>query len=179
MARGIKPCCGNSGFTTDFVGRRAELSQLEAVAGEAASDNSWVVLIEGSAGVGKTALLRRAMTGLWDSCVLHASCDPSEGDLPFGLVSQLLWRACCHAHPSLASAVRVAPDESPAHVGAQILEVVHAAQIDVRPGQKVAAWPPLSGCGRGRHHLIKQLQGARLIQDFKGRLGAQPRHPFG
>ena len=90
MARGIKPCCGNSGFTTDFVGRRAELSQLEAVAGEAASGNSWVVLIEGSAGVGKTALLRRAMTGLWDSCVLHASCDPSEADLPFGLMVRKL-----------------------------------------------------------------------------------------
>jgi len=132
MARGIKPCCGNSCATTDFVGRPAELSQLEAVAGEAASGNSWVVLIEGSAGVGKTALLRRAMAGLWDSCVLHASCDSSEADLPFGLVSQLLWRACSHAHPSVASTVRVTPDESPAHVGAQILEIVHAAQA-VRP----------------------------------------------
>jgi ATP/maltotriose-dependent transcriptional regulator MalT len=130
MARDMKPCCANSCATTDFVGRRAELSQLERDAGAAASGNSWVVLIEGSRGVGKTALLRRAMTGLWDSCVLHASCDPSEADKPFGLVSQLLWRACCHAHPSVASAVRITPEASPAHVGAQILELVDAAQAE-------------------------------------------------
>ena len=35
MARAIKPCCGNSCATTDFAGRRAELSQLEAITGEA------------------------------------------------------------------------------------------------------------------------------------------------
>src|SRR5216683_737486 len=120
--------CENSSATTGFVGRMAERSQLEQLADECASGSPWAVLVEGSPGVGKTALLRCWTAGLWNFCVLHASCDPAEADLPFGLVSQLLWRARCHAEESVPTPIRLGPQESPARVGAQLLELVHAAQ---------------------------------------------------
>jgi DNA-binding CsgD family transcriptional regulator len=111
------------------VGRRAELSQLNQAADDSACGRSWAVLIEGGAGAGKTELLRRATAGLDGFFVLRARCDPAEAELPFGLVSQLLWQARCHSESSVPPALPMTPDEPPAEVGAQLLEFLHAAQL--------------------------------------------------
>src|SRR5215213_2650938 len=72
--------------------RERELSAFEAAATEAARGEGSVLLLEGPAGIGKTALLREAReraaaAGL---TVLRATASPLERDFPFGVVRQLL-----------------------------------------------------------------------------------------
>jgi DNA-binding CsgD family transcriptional regulator len=115
-------------FQRIFVGRIAERAQLAGFAEQAAGGQSWAVLLEGGAGVGKTALLRRGAPSPATFCVVHAVCDPGELNLPFGLVSQLLWRARCHITSAAAAADRLTADEPPARVGGWLLDIVYAAQ---------------------------------------------------
>src|ERR1700747_397692 len=79
-----------------FVGRMAERGQLVQISEKALSGQSWAVLLEGGAGVGKTALLRRGAPSPATFCVLHLTCVPGEANLPFGMVLQLLWQARSH-----------------------------------------------------------------------------------
>ena len=51
------------------------------------------MLVEGVAGIGKTALIERFLAPLDDLTVLRASGDESERDLPFGVLEQLFRRA--------------------------------------------------------------------------------------
>src|SRR5581483_9301421 len=137
---------------------------LEQAAWESAAGlGPRVVLVEGDAGIGKTALLKAAKgalltefkgapltagkgapltesegapprnsNGWW---VLDVSCDPDEADLPFGLVSQLVWRARGQRSGVPGSAPPPVPTgygRPPAEVGAEILDFVHAEQA-VRP----------------------------------------------
>lgn len=120
-----------------FVGRIAERDQLKAFAELAVSGQSSVVLVEGAAGIGKTALLRRCLPGPRPFRVLRADCDPDETDLAFGLISQLLWRASRgitaaggQAPAALVPGKQAAlPASLPvARAGSQLLEIVYAAQ---------------------------------------------------
>ena len=76
-----------------FVGRREELRALEALMEHARTGRPSVALIEGTAGIGKTALVDRFLAGVDDVTVLRASGDHSESGLAFGVVDQLLRRA--------------------------------------------------------------------------------------
>ena len=73
-----------------FVGRRQELGALETELENVRAGRSRVVLVEGAAGIGKTALIERFLAPLDDVTVLRASGDESERDLPFGVLEQLL-----------------------------------------------------------------------------------------
>ncbi len=75
-----------------FVGRGHELEQLAGSAERARDRHSVAFCIDGEAGIGKTALLNQFLTGLSGFTVLRATCDPSESDMPFGLVGQLTTR---------------------------------------------------------------------------------------
>jgi DNA-binding CsgD family transcriptional regulator len=130
MTHRINSCCGKYFTDREFAGRRAELSQIEQIAAEVTAGRPRTVLVEGGEGVGKTALLRRGLAVLPDSCVLRASCDPAEAELPFGLISQLLWRARCHSELPVPAAMT--PAGSPADVGTGLLEFIHAAH-PIRP----------------------------------------------
>src|SRR5271169_136503 len=99
----LQPYSDNNPVRGVFVGRMAERSQLAQSSERALSGQSWTVLLEGGAGVGKTALLRRGAPSPATFCVLQARCVASEASLPFGLVLQLLWRARSHM-PSAAAA---------------------------------------------------------------------------
>ncbi len=118
----------NGRFQGTFVGRIAEQCQLAEYAEEAAVGQSWAVLIEGGAGIGRTALMRLVAPSPATFSVVHAACDPGELNLPFGLVSQLLWRARTHIASAAAAADRLNADEPPARVGAWLLDIVYAAQ---------------------------------------------------
>src|SRR6516225_3133942 len=83
----------NSPVHNIFVGHTAERSRLARFSEKVLDGQSWAVLLEGGAGVGKTALLRRGAPSPATFCVLHATCVAGEATLPFGLVAQLLWRA--------------------------------------------------------------------------------------
>jgi ATP/maltotriose-dependent transcriptional regulator MalT len=115
-------------FQGIFIGRMAERSRLAEWTEKAAGGQSWAVLLEGSAGIGRTALLRRGAPSPASFCVVHSTCDPGELNLPFGLVSQLLWRARCHITAAASAADRLSADEQPARVGGWLLDIVYAAQ---------------------------------------------------
>ncbi|MEV7004246.1 AAA family ATPase [Streptomyces sp. NPDC093982] len=74
-----------------LVDRVDQLAELEHLARDARGGTSSVVLVEGSPGLGKTALLdewtaQERLRGMW---VLTARCSAAERDLPFGAVRQL------------------------------------------------------------------------------------------
>ncbi|MGD9529635.1 MAG: AAA family ATPase, partial [Pseudonocardia sp.] len=75
-----------------FVGRRAELDVLQARAADAAAGRPALVVVEGAAGFGKTALLD-AFTAFtlppgWER--LGAAGDEAEARLPYGLYDRLV-----------------------------------------------------------------------------------------
>lgn len=78
---------------TPFVGRRAELGALRACLNDARAGRPRVVLVEGPAGIGKTALLDRLASESAqdpDVVVLRASGDQNEELLAYGLLEQLV-----------------------------------------------------------------------------------------
>jgi DNA-binding CsgD family transcriptional regulator len=73
-----------------FVGRGDELAAISARAADVAGGRPWVVWIEGDAGVGKTALLRQAVSALPSGFqLLRAEASELAGDVPFDLICQL------------------------------------------------------------------------------------------
>lgn len=75
-----------------FVGRRSESERLAACVDKVRGGEAWLAVVEGEAGIGKSALIRRLVSSLEDFTVLWAVGDPSETDLPGGVLSQLLRR---------------------------------------------------------------------------------------
>ena len=71
--------------------RDGELAALSAAAAEARAGHGGLVLVEGPAGIGKTALLRAACARIRDADwqVLTARGLALEGDFPYGVVRQL------------------------------------------------------------------------------------------
>ncbi|WP_210491481.1 LuxR family transcriptional regulator [Patulibacter sp. SYSU D01012] len=81
--------------------REAELRDVDAVVGDAVAGEGRALLLQGPAGIGKTALLdvaaeRARAAGLR---VLRATGSPLERDFPFGVVHQLLDREVGAASP--------------------------------------------------------------------------------
>jgi DNA-binding CsgD family transcriptional regulator/predicted HD phosphohydrolase len=73
-----------------FVGRAVELAAVAERVGAAAAGRAGSVWIEGEAGSGKTALVRRVLAELPSSFnVLRAEADELTGDEPLAVVSQL------------------------------------------------------------------------------------------
>jgi ATP/maltotriose-dependent transcriptional regulator MalT len=147
-----------------FVGRTDELAQLAKLTEKAAGGESWAILLEGGGGVGKTALLRQGEQSLEMFSVLHAACDPGEYNLPFGLVSQLLWRARCHITPAAAAVGQLTADAPPAHVGARMLDLLYDAQAS-RPLAMIIddlQWAdPESTEALG--YMLRRLDSARVL----------------
>jgi len=80
------------GVMVSFVGRQAELSVLNAQLAEARAGRPRIALVQGEAGIGKTALLRhfvRAEASLPASTVLWASGEETEELLAYGVIEQL------------------------------------------------------------------------------------------
>src|SRR4029079_19779467 len=106
-----------------FVGRREPLDALAAALQDAREGRSRLALVEGPAGIGKTALIDRFLADAGDATILRASGDDSEPELADGVTAQL-WRR---------------PDEAPgglpaSHVaaGARLLDLLALLQ-DERP----------------------------------------------
>jgi DNA-binding CsgD family transcriptional regulator len=113
------------------VGRGAELAVLDRAAQAARAGRMGVVLVEGRAGVGKTALLRRWLAGdsLSGSFVLRAACDRAESDVAYGVVEQLTRKAppaMLHRHTLLRGAP--SPRASVVQVGGQMLRLLDDLQ---------------------------------------------------
>jgi predicted ATPase len=91
-----------------FVGREPELALLARAADEARAGTPRLVRVEGPAGIGKTALLRRFLATRSDWTVLRAVCDPAETTLAYGVIAQLRRRG-------------TGEHETPFDVGARLL----------------------------------------------------------
>lgn len=76
--------------TALFVGRSLEVSTVAAQLDKARSGSPAIVVIEGPAGMGKTALVREVLRLASDFRVLAASADECESRLPGGVISQLM-----------------------------------------------------------------------------------------
>lgn len=110
-----------------FVGREQELARLARAAAEAAAGTPRLARIEGPAGIGKTALLRRFLADRSEWTMLRAVCDPAESTLAYGVVAQLRRRP---GNRLVGPANR--PDEhaTPFEVGADLLAELDDAQRD-------------------------------------------------
>jgi DNA-binding CsgD family transcriptional regulator/tetratricopeptide (TPR) repeat protein len=78
---------------TTLVGRDKELRQLEGAVRDARAARGTVLVIEGEAGIGKTRLLTEAtarFTGPGDIVVRGQAVELSGGDLPYGVVADML-----------------------------------------------------------------------------------------
>ena len=91
---------------------------LQELAGRAASGQPTVVVLEGAAGIGKTALANQLVSGLEGFTLWRASADESEQGLAYGIVEQL----CGGIGGTSADAA--------ADVGGRLTSALLAAQAD-------------------------------------------------
>jgi ATP/maltotriose-dependent transcriptional regulator MalT len=113
------PATGKGGF----LGRIPELQQLGEAFDRAAGGSAQVVVIEGDAGLGKTALLRHFMACQEAATALEASGDEEEAVLDQGVIQQLarsMPPATLATLPLLAASSTVSAD--PFAVGAELLQ---------------------------------------------------------
>jgi DNA-binding CsgD family transcriptional regulator len=115
-----------------FVGRDAELEILRAKLEHVRAGSPQVVLIEGPAGIGKTALVDRFLKSQEDLHLLRANGEPWEALIPYGVVDQLTRGAGVSRARILAGRERALPLDEPISVGGIILEVLDELN-DKRP----------------------------------------------
>src|SRR5690349_2600051 len=77
---------------TEFAGRVAELAQLAQCVAQVRAGQPWLVVVEGEAGIGKSALVRHLITDLDGFSLWRAGGDPAETDLAYEVIDQLLVR---------------------------------------------------------------------------------------
>ncbi|MBK3584148.1 AAA family ATPase [Streptomyces sp. MBT57] len=125
------PSSGSVAFMTSFVGRASELESLDEALRKAQSGRASCVLVEGPAGIGKTALVRHWLARLAseEHLVLRALCDPSERDLAYGTIGQLVSRTDVvdsERYPLLSGAIPAAAE--PFQVGSELLSLLDELQ---------------------------------------------------
>src|SRR5437016_761305 len=108
-----------------FVGRHRDLAFLAAELDQVRAGHPRVVLIEGTAGIGKTALLNRFLAGSSDAQMLWASGEESEVLLAYGVLDQLLRPAIVTGTPAEPRRI---PLEDHLTVGAQLLDFLGSLQ---------------------------------------------------
>ena len=120
---------GRRGAPAPFVGRREELALLAAKLDEARAGQPRVVLVAGTAGMGKTALLERFLADAGNLRVLRASGEQAEELLPYGVAEQLARSAgVALADQPAPSGQSSARNTEPFAVGARLVELVSSLQ---------------------------------------------------
>ena len=114
-----------------FVGRKVELAFLRGRLAETLGGVSRVVLIEGAAGVGKTALLGAFLGRTGHHRVMRVSGDELETDLAYALVAQLVSET---GRPPPEQLARIGTGRdagvAPEHIGAALVEMLGWLQAD-------------------------------------------------
>jgi DNA-binding CsgD family transcriptional regulator len=107
-----------------FVGRTGELAVLAERAVQARQGQPRVVLMEGEAGFGKSALLTHFLDRLDNACVLRASGEEAETLLAYGVIAQLAGSAGSGGWPVL----RISPQADPLRAGADLAALIGQIQ---------------------------------------------------
>jgi DNA-binding CsgD family transcriptional regulator len=110
--------------TDAFVGRNSELDILQAELDNVRGGSPRFVLIEGPAGIGKTALVDRVLKPHDDAQVLRASGEPWEALVPYGVVDQLTRTAGVSRARIFAGRAQALPVDEPISVGGALLELL-------------------------------------------------------
>ncbi len=112
-----------------FVGRADQLDRVADAVKAARAASPQVLVVQGEAGIGKTAFLRRCLAEASDLVVLEAGADEAEATLDFGVVSQLLSRAAVvSGGPPRQPPRDRRPAGSPFAVGAELLGMLGGLQ---------------------------------------------------
>ncbi|NUP01482.1 MAG: AAA family ATPase, partial [Nonomuraea sp.] len=112
-----------------FVGRGRELAVLHAQLSRVCEDRAGLVVLEGPAGVGKTALAGEFLATIENATVLDVSGEDGEAELPYGVLGQL----AAQARPvpevlACLSDVRPSVRPDPLVVGAALLDLLGRLQ---------------------------------------------------
>jgi DNA-binding NarL/FixJ family response regulator len=111
-----------------FVGRPTEMTFLRERLQEARRGAPRVVLLEGEAGVGKTALLREFLAGADHLRVLWASGEELEVGLAFGVMGQLVVDIATPPSAQLTTLGLQGGDADPLQVGMGIIDLLRGLQ---------------------------------------------------
>jgi hypothetical protein len=164
-----------------FVGRQPQLAVLQAQLDRARAGEPRLVLVEGPAGIGKTALVRDFLAHAGAVCVLRASGQETEASPAFGVLTQLVGPATTVPAGPLAALrdPRQRPDQS-----------AGGRRGPGRPARRAPAPQPGGGGPRRRpladspslHALtfaLRRLRVDRLLALLLTREGTDPRLPGG
>ncbi len=114
-----------------FVGRHAHLARLHAALGDALAHRPRVGLIEGLAGIGKTALVQRFVRTAKAGSLLQASGDETETRLGLGVIEQLVAHLSAPLPDPLAAlGERGGRHADPLAVGAALIDLLGHLQED-------------------------------------------------
>ncbi|MFC7387807.1 ATP-binding protein [Sphaerisporangium rhizosphaerae] len=151
----------SSGLDPAFVGRRRELATLGELLHQADGGTPRLHLIQGPAGIGKTALVRRFLHDAKRPHVLYASGDEAETALPYGLLSRLVVLPDHFADPFAAGASLLAA-LGQAQDGTPVVAVVDDAQWGDPPSLQAIAF----ALRRLRHDRVLAIVVTRDLDDL-------------
>ncbi|MBL1101604.1 helix-turn-helix transcriptional regulator [Streptomyces coffeae] len=168
-----------------FLGRHQELTSMGTWLDRAAGGEPRVVVIDGTAGIGKTSLIRRFLSGKARDCrVVTASGEEFERELAYGLITQLM----CHLPDSAGATLREAAlgaslgtaAQDPISVGAVFLDALGRLQ-DRNP--VVMVIDDIHWAGTPSLHaltfVLRRLRVDRVLTVLATRDSADPRLPQG
>jgi ATP/maltotriose-dependent transcriptional regulator MalT len=163
-----------------FVGRQAELSALRAELAAARAGRPRLVLLEGPAGIGKSAMLDRFLSDEVDLTVLRATGEQWEAFLAYGVVDQLMRMAGVSNSRLLVSRDRSLPTEEPVGVGARILEVLEDREQKAPVAVVIddAHWADVDSL-RALLFVVRRLVGERVLTVLAQRSEGVSRLPEG
>jgi DNA-binding CsgD family transcriptional regulator/tetratricopeptide (TPR) repeat protein len=110
--------------TDAFVGRQVELDMLRGELDQVRAGSPRVLLIDGPAGIGKTALVDRFVQSHDDLQVLRASGEPWEALVAYGVVDQLIRGTGVSRARIFAGRERALPVDEPISVGEVLLDLL-------------------------------------------------------
>ncbi|MFE5812750.1 AAA family ATPase [Streptomyces sp. NPDC056479] len=168
-----------------FLGRHEEMARMSGWLDMAAGGEPRLVVIDGTAGIGKTSLIRRFLAGPARDCrVLTASGEELERELAYGLITQLMRQLPGTTGAVLPDAADGASSGTAAHdpvaVGAVFLDALGRFQ-DQKPVVMViddihwADTPSLHALT----FVLRRLRVDRVLTVLAIRDSADPRVPQG
>ncbi|MEV0615452.1 AAA family ATPase [Nonomuraea sp. NPDC050404] len=165
-----------------FVGRGRELAVLHAQLGRACEGRSTLVVLDGPAGIGKTALAGEFLAVIENAVVLEVSGDEGESELAYGVLGQLgpQARSVPEVLAGLERQVEPFAPPDPLVVGAALLELL--AQLQQTAPVVVAIdgadWADLPSL-QALTFALRRLRTDRVLAIVIVREGDDPRLPDG
>jgi DNA-binding CsgD family transcriptional regulator len=163
-----------------FVGRHSEIALLRAELATVRAGQPRLVLVDGPAGIGKSAVLDHFLSEETDLTVLRATGEQWEAFVAFGVADQLMRRAGVSNSRLLASRNRSLPAEEPVGVGVRILESLEDLEQKAPVVIVIddAHWADVDSL-RALLFVVRRLVGERVLTVLAQRSEEAPRLPEG